>query len=75
MSSFRDKLVSMSKELTKYGKCDKTQLMEDYISKRLEKSVSTYYDQMFSYMEALSSYNTLKVVRRLTKLDNKKDVL
>jgi len=39
------------------------------VKDRLQGSVDVYYSQMRSYMEALSSYNSIKVLRRISKGD------
>ena len=42
-------------------------LLQHYVQTRLEKQVSTYYEELLQSAEALQTFNNLKVLKRIGK--------
>lgn len=65
---FIDTLNSMLNTLSKY-KRNKDDLIELYINERLEKSLKTYYLELYNSLDYLLSKNDLRVLKNVDKVE------
>ena len=65
---FIDTLNSMLNTLSKY-KRNKYDLIELYINERLEKSLKTYYLELYNSLDYLLSKNDLRVLKNVDKVE------
>lgn len=65
---FIDTLNNMLNTLSKY-KRNKDDLIELYINERLEKSLKTYYLELYNSLDYLLSKNDLRVLKNVDKVE------
>lgn len=63
---FKHNLNKILAELSTYKK-DNAKLIEYYINKRLNESLSTYYDTLNKSIEYFATKDNLKVLKKLNK--------
>ena len=63
---FKHSLNKILAELSTYKK-DNAKLIEYYINKRLNESLSTYYDTLNKSIEYFATKDNLKVLKKLNK--------
>lgn len=68
MSSFRDKLVDIQKELQFY-KRNQNDLLSIYAKDRLQKSNKQFYNDINNSINMLLTYDTKRVARRMLDLN------
>lgn len=68
MSSFRDKLVDIQKELQFY-KRNHNDLLSIYAKDRLQKSNKQFYNDINNSIDMLLTYDTKRVARRMLDLN------
>lgn len=66
-SSFRDNLLSMIATFQSYKNPDKKELLNNYVKSRLQDRVKSYNDEMRLHLESLSTYNGLRVLKKINR--------
>lgn len=64
--SFKEQLFRIRDELSNYHR-NKADLLEYYISSRLNQSLSVYYQELAATMRFLEKKDSLRVMRKLNK--------
>lgn len=67
MNLSRDDILQVIESFKKYKETNRQTLMQRYVQQRVQDSVRAYYKEMKLTAEALASYNSLKVLKKLNK--------